>query len=87
MLVPASLRWPTQALLLGMDAPSQEPFLVLLGKLSETNEVSTSQMSKVGLARPVAAGRQLADRHLRAGAGVRCLPPLVSARPACMSSI
>ncbi len=41
---------PVQALLLGMDAPSQEPFLVLLGKLSETNEVSISQMSKVGWA-------------------------------------
>ena len=37
-----------QALLLGMDAASQEPFLGLLGVLSETGEVSTSQMSKVG---------------------------------------
>ncbi|PRW57868.1 programmed cell death 4-like isoform B [Chlorella sorokiniana] len=35
-----------QALLLGMDAPSQEPFLGLLGLLSDTAEVSTSQMSK-----------------------------------------
>lgn len=37
-----------QALLLGMDAASQEPVLGLLGLLSETGEVSTSQMSKVG---------------------------------------
>ncbi len=48
-------RFPTrfffvQALLLGMDAPSQEPFLGLLGLLSETAEVSTSQMSKVSTA-------------------------------------
>ncbi|KAL4436793.1 hypothetical protein ABPG75_003932 [Micractinium tetrahymenae] len=35
-----------QALLLGMDSASLEPFLALLGKLSETAEVSTSQMSK-----------------------------------------
>jgi hypothetical protein len=39
---------PPQALLLGMDAVSQEPFLVLLGELSETAEVSVSQMTKVG---------------------------------------
>jgi hypothetical protein len=31
-----------------MEAASQEPFLALLGELSETAEVSVSQMSKVG---------------------------------------
>ncbi|PSC74724.1 Programmed cell death 4 [Micractinium conductrix] len=35
-----------QALLLGMDTPSQEPFLGLLGLLSETAEISASQMTK-----------------------------------------
>lgn len=31
-----------------MDTPSQEPFLGLLGLLSETAEISASQMTKVG---------------------------------------
>jgi hypothetical protein len=47
-----------QALLVGMEETGQERWCALLGALSDSAEVSTSQMTKVGAGLPAAGRRQ-----------------------------